>query len=165
MKLKDNKKKNSVNKSSTTNYYKVSNNSKKIDNYFKSTSQNAHFTAKKTHILTSTNARDSKQKYTKGKDSSNKVSILQNRKSHNLSTEEVLKVKFYFNNQFKLLVPISRENQASRIWFEDYGNINNMHLIDPPGDGDCFFHIICFLAKLNGWYDIPCDPIELRYIV
>ena len=82
--------------------------------------------------------------YIKGKDSTNKVSILQNRKPLNLSTGEVLKVKFYFSNQFKLLVPVSKESQESRTWFEDYGNINNMHLIDPPRDRDCFFHIISF---------------------
>ena len=109
-KLKDNKKKNLGKKSSTTNYYKISNNFKKIDNYYKSTSKNTHYTEKKKQVLTSTYARYSKQKYTKERDSTNKVSILQNRNLLNLSAEEVLKVKFYFNNQFKLLVPISREN-------------------------------------------------------
>ena len=38
-------------------------------------------------------------------------------------------------------------------------------MIDPPGDGDCFFHIVTFIAKLMGWNDIPFDPNDLRRAV
>ena len=137
-KSKDNRKKSLNQKSSTTNY-KISNNFKKMDHYFKSTSKNILHTEKKKQVLTSTYLKDSQKKYTKGRDSITKVSISQNRKDGTLTSEKELKVKFYFHNDFDLLVPVSEENQLSQIWFENFGNINNMHLLDPPGDGDCFF--------------------------
>ena len=66
-----------------------------------------------------------------------------------MNTRKVAKVKFYFCYRIGKLIPLPDPSQNCTVWFSNFGNINNMHLIDPPGDGDCFFHIISYIAKLN----------------
>ena len=62
-------------------------------------------------------------------------------------------------------MPLHNPVQNSKVWFSNFGNTNNVHLIDPPRDSDCMLHIIHYLAKSNGWNDIPLDPDHLKHAV
>ena len=59
-------------------------------------------------------------------------------------------IKFYLCSCINMHIPVLKSNKVSKIRFTNFSNINNMHLIDLPGDEDYFFHIIFFLARLNG---------------
>ena len=37
--------------------------------------------------------------------------------------------------------------------------------MDPTGDVHCTFHIICYLAKLNGWNGITFNPDYMMHSV
>ena len=44
---------------------------------------------------------------------------------------------------------MARKNESPISWLENAAIINNMHLINPPGNGDCLFYIICALEVLS----------------
>ena len=74
-------------------------------------------------------------------------------------------IKFYHDKHSELLVPMIEGNSVNDKWLTHAANINNMHYINPPADGDCLFHIVSQIALLNNWVDIPWNQLELRKIV
>ena len=72
-----------------------------------------------------------------------------------------LAIEFYFYPHSELFLPVANNNNSYQPehLLQHASNINNMHLLNPPGDGDCLFHIITQLAILHGWNDVPSDQL------
>ena len=64
-------------------------------------------------------------------------------------------IKFYYDNYSSLFLPIKSNNIIHSQWHKIFANINNYHLINPPGYGDCLFYIISQISLLNNWNNIP----------
>ena len=58
-------------------------------------------------------------------------------------------IKFHLYSYINMYILVSKSNETSKIRFTNFSNISNMYLIDTLRDGDCFFYIIYFLARLN----------------
>ena len=69
---------------------------------------------------------------------------------------------FYYDNESDLFLPSKENKLSSQECFKMAGNVNNMHCIDPPGDGDCLFSIFCLIAKANQWEDVPTKLNDVR---
>ena len=141
---------------SITHCNKCNNHHKKSDPCFASLSKTFAKQAE-TSFAISNKDHSKKSVAVKHKIPSKKLSELASKYFSSVSQQKLVAIKFYYHQEYDIFIPFSNNSMGSINWLQHVANINNMHFINPPGDGDCLFHIIAELGVLHGWDDIPSD--------
>ena len=96
------------------------------------------------------------------------------------SSQSNLAIEFYYDQHSGLFLPVASNNQNLQLllhqlvrnnsykakdWFQHIANVNKIHLLNSPPDGDYLFHIATQLAILHRWNDIPNNQLQLRQLV